>query len=227
MISLFSTFLDWIFPRRCGFCRELLEENEDIFCVNCLKQLDYLKEPLCAVSMGDVEHVYSAVYYEDPMSMGVHNFKFYNKSHLCKPFAAMMMNQMGEKLKAENCEIVTAVPMHPIRKRIRGYDQSELLAKEIAKLMKLPYEPCLKRVKLTKIQHTMDRQQRKTAQIGSFACSKLHGEKILLIDDVFTSGATLRECARVLTEAGASTVCAATLCRAVLRTNTIEHEEKS
>ncbi len=227
-MTWFSALLDWFFPRRCGLCRDILAiDTAGDICPDCFENLKYLEEPLCAVSMGAAEHVYSAAYYEEPMSRGIHNFKFYNKSYLHKPFAAIMMEQMGESLKAENCEIVTSVPMHPIRKRKRGYDQSELLAKEIAKLMELPYVPCLKRIKLTKIQHSMEHNERKTAQLGSFACAELHGEKVLLVDDVFTSGATLRECAKVLTEAGASTVCAATLCRAVSRTKMIEHEENS
>ncbi len=218
MKSIWNSFMDWLYPRRCVFCGKIMDCGENGECCPvCLKNLFFLEEPLWTMDMGAAEHVYSAIYYEEPMPNGIYHFKFRNKSHLCKPFAAMILDRMKDALLAERCEIVTAVPMHPYRRRRRGYNQAELLGRELAKGLELPYENCLRRVKLTRIQHRVERSERKLAQRGSFASRPLHGEKVLLVDDIVTSGSTLKECARVLMESGASSVTAVTLCRASLR----------
>ncbi len=212
------TLLDWIYPRRCAFCGKLMDAGEEgDFCPLCLEQLSWLEEPLCMKDLGELEHVYCALYYKNPVPEGIYRFKFQNKSRLHKPFVELMLSRMREQLLEERCELVTSVPMHPRRKRRRGYDQAELMAREVARQLALPYEPVLKRVKLTKTQHRVGLKERRSAQKGSFACKALSGEKVLLIDDIFTSGATMMECARVLREGGASSICGAALCRAGVR----------
>lgn len=103
-----------------------------------------------------------------------------------------------------------AVPLHPKRLRERGYNQSQLLAKELAKLSGLPLlEDCLIRVRHSTPQaRTTTVSERRKNVAGVFSCpnQRLEGKKVLLIDDVSTSGATLDDCARALKEAGASLV---------------------
>jgi ComF family protein len=116
-------------------------------------------------------------------------------------------------------EVVVAVPLHPKRLRERGYNQSQLLAKELAKLSKLPLvDDCLIRERHSPPQaRTATASERRTNVADAFSCRdrRLKGKQVLLIDDVSTSGATLDACARALKKAGATTVWGVVLAREI------------
>lgn len=162
--------------------------------------------------MGMVERLYCALYYDGLVPNGIARFKFQQRPRLHKLFAELMMEHMEWSLREEHCDLVVCVPMHKHRQALRGYNQAQLLAKELAVQLEIPYGDCLKKVRKSKEQHKLSRAQRRTAQKDSYACAPLHGEKVLLVDDVCTSGGTMMECARVLREAGASSVVAAAIC---------------
>jgi ComF family protein len=116
-------------------------------------------------------------------------------------------------------EVVVAVPLHPKRLRERGYNQSQLLAKELASLTKLPLvDDCLIRKRHSPPQaRTATASERRTNVADAFSCRdrRLKGKQVLLIDDVATSGATLDGCARALKKAGATTVWGVVLAREI------------
>jgi ComF family protein len=116
-------------------------------------------------------------------------------------------------------EVVIAVPLHPKRLRERGYNQSHLLAKELAKLRKLPLiDDCLIRERHSPPQaRTASVDERRTNVANAFSCRdrRLKGKPVLLIDDVSTSGATLDGCARALKKAGATSVWGLVLAREI------------
>jgi len=203
--------LNWLFPPRCIFCGEFLETEGDI-CPKCRENIPKPKETLCRSNMGMVERLYCALYYDGLVPKGIAKFKFQQRPRLHKQFAELMLEGMEWNLREEQCDLVLCVPMHKQRQALRGYNQAQLLAKELAEQLELPYRDCLKKVRKSKEQHTLSRAQRRSAQKDSYACTPLHGEKVLLVDDVCTSGGTMMECARVLREAGASSVIGATIC---------------
>ncbi len=204
--------LDVLFPRRCMFCGQQMEENGEV-CSVCEKKLPYLEDPFCEQQMGAVDRLYCALWYDDRVPQGIYNLKFRGKSHLHRWFAEAMIKAMRNELQREHIDLVTCVPMHRKRQRRRGYNQAQLLAQEVAYLLNVPYSDCLKKVKLTREQHRLSAKERALRQKDSYFCQALSGERVLLIDDVCTSGETMKECACVLKEAGASLVIGAAACR--------------
>jgi ComF family protein len=127
---------------------------------------------------------------------------------------AILLHQNPELAEAD---VLVPVPLHPRRRRARGYNQAELLAEELSGWTKLPIEPRgLRRLKDTSSQTGLTPLQRAENVRGAFACdTKLDSTRILLLDDVCTTGATLNACARVLKRAGAARVHAVTVARVV------------
>lgn len=144
---------DLLFPKRCPFCRKIIE-GRAAACSDCEKGLPYLTEPLCWIDMGEIERVYCAVSYNGAVPNGIAEFKFRGKSQLAPYFADLMMKQMGDALRGEGCDAVVCVPMHQGKQRVRGYNQAELLARELAKRLELPYRPCLVQTNRSKDQHS-------------------------------------------------------------------------
>jgi ComF family protein len=142
--------------------------------------------------------------YEDYAKELVRRFKYTNDRSTAKTLAGYLVEAFG----MPDCEVVTAVASDGSSLRSRGYNQSELLAKALAKRAGIPYSPALLRIKHEK-QVRLNRAQRLKAVEGNFVCFKpaaVAGKRVLIVDDVITTGATMNECASVLKEAGAKAV---------------------
>ncbi len=140
-------------------------------------------------------------------------FKFGNCPQLSSPFAHLMASLL-EKRKVE-VDLVTAVPLARLRQRARGYNQARLLATQLASVFALPYSDTLIRPQETRAQSRLTREKRLLNVVGAFrpATEPIAGKRILLVDDVYTTGATVKECARILLKAGARSVIVITLAR--------------
>jgi competence protein ComFC len=122
-----------------------------------------------------------------------------------------------ERLRGRHFDVVVPVPLHPTRERERGFNQAALLAQFVGERMLLPVKPVLERLRYTTTQTAFDRAERMENLHDAFRLRKnadVRGLRVLLIDDVLTTGSTLNECARTLKRAGASSVYAATAARA-------------
>ncbi|MBQ8599359.1 MAG: ComF family protein [Oscillospiraceae bacterium] len=210
-MSWWKNVLELLFPRKCIFCGEIMS-GEGQVCFRCEENLPRLENPLCQEKMGQVERVYCALSYERRVPNAIAAFKFRGKSRLHRYFVKQMLLQMGPQLEDEGCDFMVCVPMYPTKERKRGYNQSALLAQELSVQLNIPCSDCLKKVKKTQEQHNLSGEARRTAQKNSYTCRPLHGEKVLLVDDICTTGETMKECARVLREAGASMVIGAAIC---------------
>ncbi|MBI4320757.1 MAG: ComF family protein [Chloroflexi bacterium] len=155
-------------------------------------------------------------FFEGALRKAIHRFKYNRAQHLARPLAALL----DEYLTSWNisADVLVPVPLHSQRLAERGYNQAELLAREVAQMAKLPLEAdCLQRVRHTESQMGLPAAGRLDNVRGAFACANpdLRARSILLIDDVSTTGATLDACAVALKKGGAASVWA--LCVAIAK----------
>lgn len=198
--QLSGRILRLFFPNRCFLCGELVE-GEALCCPDCRKLLPDPpgKRKMLAGAWGC-----AALPYEGAVRETLHRFKFQEERWLAQPLAKEMAAALED---FGSWDAVCWAPMSPMRKLRRGYDQSELLAKEIAKLKNIPRRALLRKTRETAVQHELDLAGRlenvKEAYAAKEDCS---GLRLLVVDDIVTSGATLSECIRVLRQAGAAEV---------------------
>jgi ComF family protein len=220
--------LDLLFPRRCAVCGSF----EDFLCHQCEEGLPQAAPPRCIVCWQP--HAGSGVcqrcQQESPAFEGlrspyvfqggarelVHALKYDHQTALATLMASLLSRYLlyGIRLPAD---ILIPVPLYPRRKRVRGYNQSALLARELGHRVGLPVEErTLVRERNTPSQaERLSAKERRMNVAGAFAYrgQGLQGQRVLLIDDVATTGATLDACARVLRQAGAASVWALTFAR--------------
>lgn len=151
--------------------------------------------------------------YSGPLERAIRAYKFQQTRRLSLLFG----QTLAETLRTAGwpLDLICAVPLHQLRHMQRGYNQSALVAEVAARHTSLPYRPLLRRVRTTRQQARLGAAARQRNVAGAFRCAPLSGERVLLVDDVMTSGATVTECALALFAAGAGRVYVATLARAV------------
>ena len=202
-----------LFPPRCPLCGQLAQQ-EDCCCPACDKQLRRLGDD--AVTALEDCFVYSPFCYAPPLTQAVYRFKFQGQQQLSVYFAQEMARLLAERFgPALPFDRITYVPMPPLREQYRGYNQAQLLALELGQRFGLPVEDCGLTRQEGFAQHDLSRSMRQKQADGGFDIRPgvaLSGT-VLLVDDLCTTGATLRSCVRLLQGAGAGLCAAATLCR--------------
>ncbi len=212
-VSLKSRLLKLFFPPKCMFCRKIMKEG--FICSECRGNLPYCvkKRRSPEFCCGSV----SALRYTGIVRRAVLSMKFFGKSSYALGFAELLAETVQREIPGKY-DVVTWVPVSEKRLRKRGYDQAELLAVRTAELLGMPSLPLLKKVRHTPAQSGFHGLARRRANIsGAYEAvspETIKGQRILLIDDVLTTGATLSESARVLQIAGAENVIGATAARA-------------
>ncbi|HEY3289180.1 MAG TPA: ComF family protein [Anaerolineae bacterium] len=211
--------LDLLYPIRCGGCAEA---GKGVWCESCNDSVQRLfpplqtcQLPLAASGNSTTMDVTSAARYLAPLRDGIHTFKYDGTPDLAAPFGQLMADcWIRSKLQAD---CLVPVPLHPRRRRERGYNQSELLSSNLGQIVGVPVEArLLRRVRYTDQQALLTHDERRGNVRGAFAAEVgcVAGKRVVLVDDVFTTGATLCECAVTLLNAGAQSVGAMTLARA-------------
>jgi ComF family protein len=158
--------------------------------------------------------VVSGARYGTPLREAIHAFKYDGTPGLAAPLAPLLVDAWRNA--ALNADIIVPVPLHARRRRERGYNQSELLARGLGEACGVPVDThLLTRERYTDQQALLKGAERRQNVQGAFAAdARANGKLIVLVDDVLTSGATLTECANVLLNVGAASVSAVTLARA-------------
>lgn len=223
-------------PHRCRACGEaLLDHANPYLCAKCLKSLLWIGDGACqgcGYPAGEYakhrEHCHrcrdgklrltgaaSVVRYRFGAKDLVKTMKFRGETRLVKPMADLMTARYRQANFHHKVDCVIPVSLHAQRRRERGFDQAGLLALAIGARTGLPVRPgMLKRVRPTPPQALLHRAERLRNLEGAFHCSDdLSGVKVLLVDDVMTTGATMAECARACREAGSPRVYALTFAR--------------
>ena len=158
----------------------------------------------------------AATLYRDAVREALHAFKFGGKTGLCRPLGDLLADAGQTLLPEPRMDCLVPVPLHPARESERGFNQSLLLARRLARRWGLPVEKALRRVRPTRPQTDLSAGERRANVRGAFVIrrARVAGARVLLIDDIFTTGATAAECARVLlAEGGARAVGVLTVAR--------------
>jgi len=161
-----------------------------------------------------IEGIRAVAYLEGPLRKAIHRFKYDNVRDLAAPLGGLLGDYLERELLP--AEVIVPVPLHPKRLRERGYNQSALLARQLGEQTGLPVlEGSLLRMRETASQVELSAQERKENVRGAFACvdERLAGKRVLLIDDVCTTGATLEACSIALAQRGPRSVWALVLAR--------------
>lgn len=197
--------LDIIYPKTCGICEEI---SNSYLCNKCklkLKKILKLKTDQYK-DMYFNSHTY-LFKYEEGIRDKLLKYKFRDYSYLYKFFSEIIINNCNLK---NNYDIILPVPIHKKRRQKRGYNQSELIAKNVAKNVNIEYSnKVLIKTVNTVPQSTLNQTQRMSNVLGIYKVinSRLIDKKrILLIDDIFTTGSTVNECSKILKQNGAKSV---------------------
>jgi len=233
--KLFQFFL----PSQCHCCEKFLEEREKGICPDCLSKIRWIEPPFCSVCgtpfaskgvdnhpCGDcvIKRKYFTMaralgYYEGSLQEAIHQWKYEGKTSFNPIFGEWMTEGLNRYWGRGFFDLLIAVPLHRKRLRERGFNQALLLAKELSRQTGIP---CRKRVlrkkRPTIPQVNLSGAEREKGVRGSFYVierEKLEGKSVLLVDDVYTTGATVNECSKVLLAGGAARVDVLTLAHAV------------
>lgn len=204
-----------LFPQRCLFCRSFIPAGSD-YCDKCQKQLPETVYNKYAV--GGVRCC-SPLLYKGEYANAVKRMKYGGKKNYARPLALLAAGAAARVYDLSSFDYVTCVPMHKRSLRKRHFNQAEELAVEFCALTGLEYINTLENHKQNKPQHSMHRSERASNVKGVFRVldkSVVSGKKILLVDDIITTGNTLGECARLLKKAGCAQVCCVTVCSTIV-----------
>lgn len=238
MISLWRALVNFVFPPKCLLCGQTLEDTlDDRPCPSCLSKIKFLSHPRCprcglgfATPVED-DHLCSGCVteeryfttaraigsYEGLMMEVISRFKYHGASRLAKPLSTLLSEYKDPELPFSEFDLILPVPLHPQRLRRRGFNQSLLLARRVSRHHSIALDfKSLQRIRHTQPQTELSGAQRQKNIRGAFEVRNpfvIEEKRLLLIDDVFTTGATVQECSKVLLKAGAKRVDVLTLAR--------------
>ena len=207
-------FLDLLFPPKCPFCGVLLEKGA-LLCPDCQRDLPWLTGQAGERAVELTGGCVSPLRYEGAARQAIRGYKFGGRSARCKPFGLLVAQCVRDRGFED--DLVTWPSLSPKRRRERGYDQAQLLAREVGKALGLPVVKTLVKEDRPAQSGLDGPEARRVNVLGAYTAVKpenFQGKTILLVDDVLTTGATLSECAATLRAAGAAGVVCATLARA-------------
>lgn len=215
-MNLVKLVLDLIYPPRCPFCGRVMEVwEEEGLCHQCQKTLPWQLEVGKQVDF--CAKCFSPLWYRGSVRRGMQQFKFRGGQIHARLFGTLMAQCLHDQW-GEEVDCITWVPVTRRRLGERGFDQCELLAREVGKNLGVEVVSALEKVRDTKQQARITSSSARQANVtGAYAAREgidLTGKQVVLVDDVVTSGATMAECAACLRIAGAENVIGLTLVRA-------------
>jgi len=237
--------LNFVFPLNCKICKKPIRESKGYsICENCFKTIELIEQPYCIkcgkplvptdvfkqnreiLCLDCKKKKYSFKFsrstgvYDKVLKKCIHLFKYYGEKKLAKPLGKLMVDYLLKNNDFENeFELIIPVPLHKNDLKKRGFNQSVLLSKVIGDYFSIPVgESVLIKKKLTPFQVNLSKKEREKNILRSFSVEKpeeIKGKNILILDDVFTTGATVEECAKELMKARAKNIFVLTLARTV------------
>lgn len=237
--------LNLLFPVYCPVCDSYMERDKSrVLCPKCWDSIIRINPPYCIKCCKPYysfnndnhrqkeghlcnqcrririyfDHTLSGGIYDGALREAIHLFKYNGKKNLSTPLGDFLYDELKTKIAFEKFEYIIPVPLHKIRLKERGFNQTLLISRRLSKNSKIPIiTNVLKKKKPTPPQADLPLKDRKRNVRGAFFLKnphKIHGRRIILLDDVYTTGSTVNECSRVLKKAGAAEVTVFTLARA-------------
>ncbi len=228
---------DWLYPRRCPVCEDIVMPKGQLVCKECEPKIPYVGACRCyrcgkELENGRQEYCYDCLRhlqkndtyfnqglaplkYNSLMRQSMEKLKYSNKREYAEFFADCIIRVCGEAIKAWEAELLIPVPIHRRRMIKRGYNQAALIAKHLNKYLQLELrEDVLVRIKNTKVQNKLNDKDRRKNVTGAFGISEnvVQYKKVILVDDIYTTGSTISSCAQILKAAGAAQVYSVCAC---------------
>ena len=219
-----KTCLGILYPQTCYFCGKIGKER---LCTDCAKKVEYIKEPRCKKCGKPIrywerefchdctgkdftyEQGRSIWLHKGPVRWSVYQYKYHNHRIYAEFYAEELFRLYGHKLKEWNVDVIIPIPLHKKKKRKRGYNQAEVLAKRLGNLSGIRVDcKSVIRARNTKAQKELNDKERNKNLRNAFEVTKL-GEadkNVLLVDDIYTTGSTIDSVSQILIEKGAKKV---------------------
>lgn len=230
MVKIIDRFLNLVFPKHCVFCHT----SGDYLCLNCFSQIQFLKTQYCSycqnMSVDGSTHLQcqkrlgldgliSVAFYHGPIQSLIKSLKYGRIKDLQGTIKQLLAGFLVDEEKLFLAQsMVIPVPLHFFKKNFRGFNQAQILGEAAAQVLGLELKPdILIRQRFTVSQTGLKKRERLENIEAAFAINSragsIAGKNIVLVDDVWTTGATIKECSKVLKQNGASKVWALTLVR--------------
>ena len=211
----------FLFPKRCPICDEIIESGK-LICDKCIRIPRRVTGERCFMCSKHLDSPYAeycpdcekhkknflrgiALYEYDSVKDSINSFKNNARPEYAEFYADQIVRYLSDIIKTFDADVLVPIPLHPAKFKKRGYNQSELLANELSKRLSIPVEThLLERTKKTKDQKKLSGNQRLKNTVGAFHMPQngVKYKKIILVDDVYTTGATLDEASRTLISGG-------------------------
>ncbi|MDE6620412.1 MAG: ComF family protein [Lachnospiraceae bacterium] len=227
-----DVLVNMVFPRRCPVCDDIVPMGEGLICTRCRTKLQYITEPRCRRCgkqlMGDSgefchdctqrRHVYDygyALYDYQSMKKSIYRFKYKRRCEYAAFYAKDIYERLSNEIDLMGADSIIPIPVHASRKKSRGYNQAELVAAELSRLTGIAmHEKLVKRIRKTVPQKELTTQERQNNLKKAFNIStnvvKLN--KVILVDDIYTTGSTVDAVAMELKRHGVKSVYFIALC---------------
>lgn len=206
-MKLLDFVLDLLYPPKCLLCDGVLERNQLDLCPDCR-----VHQPICPISKNKLPFVDSWLalwYYEENAKESLRRYKFRGKRCYAPGYGRLLAMKIQQELEGE-FDLITWIPVSKRRRFKRGYDQVQLLAEAVGKELNMAPLPCLRKIRDNPPQSGISgHAQRRANVLGAYEAvnrAQFSGKRILLLDDILTTGSTSEECAKVLLTAGAASV---------------------
>lgn len=221
-----------VYPRRCPVCDDIVPIGDKLICKECRLKIKYIESPRCrkcgkqlydenVIFCNDCErkpHLYDygyALYDYRSMRKSIYRFKYSKRSEYAKYYAKDIYDHLGEEISRFQADALIPIPLYKRRQALRGYNQAEVLARELSKLTGIPYYSNLvKRIKNTVPQKELDNYERQNNLKKAFL---IHSDvvklnKTIVVDDIYTTGSTMDAVAGELRQHGVEKVYYLALC---------------
>ena len=223
---------DLLFPRRCPVCGGVAMPKGRLICPACLKQLSLVSSPACmkcGKEIGSREQEYCAdcirrkksftrgfalLNYDSRAAVSMAAVKYHNKREYLDFYARAAALRFGKQFRQAGIQVIVPVPVHASRLKARGFNQAAVLAEKLSAELGIPWEELLIRVKKTDPQKSLGSAERLKNLRGAFEAEQEAGkwERVLLVDDIYTTGSTAEICSRALLKTGVKQVFVFAVC---------------
>ena len=212
---MFDRLIRLLFPPKCVLCKNLLNPNETDLCHPCWEQAPVFSKE--KINFSFVARWTAVWYYKDNVRNSLLRYKFGRRRSYASCYGRLLAMKL-QKANLHQPDVLVWVPVSRRRRMVRGFDQVALLAEVVAKELGIPAVPVLKKIRHTPPQSGLrSAAERRANVLGAYRVvhpENVRGQHVLLLDDIITTGATISECARMLTMAGATQVTCAALAAA-------------